>query len=87
MDHHNLAIIRGDRKNPALRAPAMGDYQQLYDYVRRLWQPREQGRYGAIVEPMLQWAKTETIARQTQVVPCLAGVLSAVVYANGDVGV
>jgi len=87
MDHHNLAIIRGDRKNPALRAPAIGDYQQLYDYVRRLWQPREQGRYGAIVEPMLQWAKTETIARQTQVVPCRAGVLSAVVYANGDVGV
>jgi len=87
MDHHNLAIIRGDRKNPALRAPAIGDYQQLYEYVRRLWQPREQGRYGAIVEPMLQWAKTETIARQTQVVPCRAGVLSAVVYANGDVGV
>ncbi|MEP7308824.1 MAG: radical SAM protein [Acidobacteriota bacterium] len=87
MDHHNLAIIRGDRKNPALRAPAIADYQQLYEYVRRLWQPREQGRYGAIVEPMLQWAKTETIARQTQVVPCRAGVLSAVVYANGDVGV
>jgi MoaA/NifB/PqqE/SkfB family radical SAM enzyme len=87
MDHHNLALIRGDRKNPALRAPAVSEYQQLYEYVRRLWHPREQGRYGAIVEPMLQWAKTETVVRRTQVVPCRAGILSAVVYANGDVGV
>jgi MoaA/NifB/PqqE/SkfB family radical SAM enzyme len=87
MDHHNLALIRGDRKNPALRAPAVSEYQQLYQYVRRLWHPREQGRYGAIVEPMLQWAKMETVVRKTQVVPCRAGILSAVVYANGDVGV
>ena len=87
MDHHNLALIRGDRKNPALLSPDMTAYQALYDYVRRLWQPREQGRYGAIVEPMLQWAKVQTVAQQQQVVPCSAGVLTGVVYANGDVGV
>jgi MoaA/NifB/PqqE/SkfB family radical SAM enzyme len=87
MDHHNLALIRGDRKNAALQGPLMGEYGQLYEYVRRLWQPREIGRYGSIVEPMLQWAKMETVSRNTQVVPCRAGVLSAVVYANGDVGV
>jgi MoaA/NifB/PqqE/SkfB family radical SAM enzyme len=87
MDHHNLAIIRGDRKNPALESPDTRQYQELYDYIRRLWQPREQGRFGSIVEPMLQWAKVQTIKRQTQVVPCQAGVLSAVVYANGDVSV
>jgi hypothetical protein len=87
MDHHNLALIRGDRKNRALKCPDMGVYQDLYEYVRRLWQPREQGRYGAIVEPMLQWAKVETVTRGTQVVPCSAGVLTGVVYANGDVGV
>lgn len=87
MEHHNLALIRGDRKNPALRGPAMDEYTELYEYVRRLWHPREQGRYGSIVEPMLQWAKVETVARKTQVVPCRAGELSAVVYANGDVSV
>jgi MoaA/NifB/PqqE/SkfB family radical SAM enzyme len=87
MDHHNLALIRGDRKNPALRCPDMNAYQDLYQYVRRLWHPREEGRYGAIVEPMLQWAKVETVTRGTQVVPCRAGVLTGVVYANGDVGV
>ena len=58
MDHHNLALIRGDRKNPSLLAPDPNEYAELYRYIRRLWRPREQGRYGSIVEPMLQWAKT-----------------------------
>lgn len=87
MDHHNLALIRGERKNPTLQGPALDEYAALYDYVRRLWAPREQGRYGAWVEPMLQWAKVRTAAAQAQVVPCRAGRLSGVVYANGDVSV
>ena len=37
MIHHNLAIIRGDRKNPTLRGPALEEYRQLYGYIRRLW--------------------------------------------------
>ena len=64
----------------------MRQYRELYEYIRRLWSPRETERYGAIVEPLLQWTKLQTIEKQTQVVPCRAGVLSAVVYANGDVG-
>jgi MoaA/NifB/PqqE/SkfB family radical SAM enzyme len=87
MDHHNLAIIRGDRKNPTLEGPSLKQYEDLYDYIQRLWSPREEGRYGSVVEPMLQWAKVETVRQQRQVVPCRAGTLSAVVYANGDVGV
>ncbi|MHC4594270.1 MAG: radical SAM/SPASM domain-containing protein [Planctomycetota bacterium] len=87
ISHHNLAIIRGDWKNPSLRGPALNEYVELARYVRRLWTPREQGRYGGIVEPMLQWAKVKTAREQRQLIPCRAGVLSAVVYANGDVGV
>jgi len=87
MDHHNRAMIRGDRKNPSLQGPGLEQYQKLYEYVRRLWSSREEGRYGSIVEPMLQWAKSRTAATQTQVVPCRAGVLNAVVYSNGDVSV
>lgn len=87
MDHHNLAIIRGDRKNPDLAAPLLNEYQKLYQYIRRLWAPRERGRYGAVVEPMLQWAKVETLKERRQIAPCSAGRLSAVVYANGDVSV
>ncbi len=87
MDHHNLALIRGDRKNPSLQGPSLLDYQRLYGYVRSLWASREDGRYGAVVEPMLQWAKTRTANARTQVVPCLAGRLTAVIYSNGDVSV
>ena len=36
---------------------------------------------------MLQWAKTETLRQDRQLIPCSAGRMSAVVYANGDVGV
>jgi len=85
MDHHNLAIIRGDRKNPTLKGPSLQQYEELYEYIRRLWAPREAGRDGSIVEPMLQWAKVETVRQERQVVPCKAGRISGVVYANGDV--
>ncbi len=85
MTHHNLAIIRGDRKNPSLQGPLLDEYTKLADYVRRLWGPREQSRVGSVVEPMLQWAKVKTAREQRQVVPCRAGVLSCVIYHNGDV--
>jgi MoaA/NifB/PqqE/SkfB family radical SAM enzyme len=87
MDHHNLALIRGDRKNPSLHGPNLQQYQLLYEYVRRLWASREENRYGSIVEPMLQWAKSRTADRQEQVIPCRAGKLNAVIYSNGDVSV
>jgi len=87
MDHHNLALIRGDRKNPSLQGPSLEQYRRLYEYIRRLWAPRETGRYGSVVEPMLQWAKSKTASAQEQIIPCRAGVLSAVVYSNGDVSV
>jgi len=85
MDHHNLALIRGERKNQSLVIPDLAAYEQLYQYARRLWAPREEKRYGSLVEPMLQWAKVKTAQQQTQVIPCRAGIMSGVVYANGDV--
>jgi MoaA/NifB/PqqE/SkfB family radical SAM enzyme len=87
MDHHNLAIIRGERKNPSLQGPLLAEYAALYEYVKRLWAPRERVRYGSSVEPMLQWAKMRTAEAQRQVIPCQAGMLTGVVYANGDVSV
>ena len=87
MTHHNLAIIRGDRKNPTLQGPALQAYRELYQYVRRLWTDRERSRYGAAVEPMLQHAKLKAAEMGAQFVPCRAGVLTGVVYANGDVAI
>jgi MoaA/NifB/PqqE/SkfB family radical SAM enzyme len=85
MDHHNLAIIRGDRKNPTLMGPQLDAYDALYKHLRSVWAPRERGRFGGIIDPLLTWTKRKTIDRQTQVVPCKAGRLSGVVYANGDI--
>ena len=86
MSHHNLAIIRGDRKNPTLQGPALQEYRDLYAYIRRLWADREANRYGSMVEPMLQWTKLKAAEQGRQFAPCMAGVLSAVVHANGDIG-
>lgn len=85
MDHHNIAIIRGDRKNRSLERPELNRYLDLYRYASNIWKDRQEGRFGAIVDPMLQWAKAVTIQRQDQVVPCTAGNMTGVVYANGDV--
>lgn len=87
MSHHHLAIIRGERKDPSLQGPALAKYRELYQYFRRVWAPRNEARKGSVVEPMLQYVKTRTAEEQRQVVPCRAGTLSAVIHANGDVGV
>jgi MoaA/NifB/PqqE/SkfB family radical SAM enzyme len=87
MEHHNLAIIRGDRKNPSLQGPQLDKYKRLYRHVAEVWADREKTRFGASVEPMLQWAKIKTIEAETQYIPCKAGILTGVVYANGDVSV
>jgi len=85
MDHHNLALIRGDRKDPGLRAPDLAAYRALYAHVAEVWRDRERSRFGAVVEPLLQWAKVRTVETDSQYVPCTAGRLTGVVYANGDV--
>lgn len=87
MEHHNLAIIRGDRKNPSLQGPQLEKYKSLYRHVANVWSDREKQRFGASVEPMLQWAKVKTIETESQFVPCKAGILTGVVYANGDVSI
>ena len=46
MDHHNLALLRGDRKNPSLEGPALEQYRQLSEHVKNVWAPREKNRFG-----------------------------------------
>jgi sulfatase maturation enzyme AslB (radical SAM superfamily) len=59
MEHNNLAIIRGDRRNPSLRGPALEQYKRLYEHVAQVWKDSEARRFGAVVGPMLQWAKVK----------------------------
>jgi len=49
----------------------------LYEHVAEVWKDREEGRFGSVVEPMLQWAKVKTIESGTQYVHA-AGILSGV---------
>ena len=65
----------------------MQAYRELYNYLRALWAPRDESRTGSLVEPMLQHVKVKSAELEQQIVPCRAGVLSAVIHANGDVGV
>jgi hypothetical protein len=85
MSHHNIAMLRGERKRPTLVGPDLAAYRDLTGYMASLWRDREKGRVGGIVDPMLHWGKVRIAERQSQAVPCTAGVLTGVVYANGDV--
>jgi AdoMet-dependent heme synthase len=87
MARHHLALLRGERKRASLAAPDLASYRSLVDYSRRLWSSRSSALEGSVVDPMLHWAKERTVEARTQVVPCKAGILSGVVYANGDVSV
>lgn len=85
MTHHNIAMLRGERKRPTLVGPQLDQYRELVRYTSGLWREREDGRRGGIVDPMLHWGKLRIAETQTQYVPCCAGKLTGVVYANGDV--
>ena len=87
MAHHAITLIRDNWKRQTLQKPVLEKYRDLYIQVETLWRKREKKRAGSLVEPLLQYAKWETIRKGQQVIPCLAGILSAVVYANGDVSV
>ena len=86
MEHHNLAIIRGDRLNPSLTGPDRTAYDVAWRKLRAVWSDRESGRFGGIVDPMLHHAKLKTLEARAQVVPCTAGRMTGVVHANGDIG-
>ncbi len=86
MEHHNLAILRGDRLNQSLTGPAREAYDTVWRHLRMRWAPREKGRFGGIVDPMLHHAKLRTLDEKRQVIPCSAGRMTGVIHANGDIG-
>lgn len=85
MTHHNLAMIRGERKSPTLQGPGLQQYRELVAFMADLWKEREESRFGSIVDPLLHRGKLRIARTQTQAIPCCAGKLTGVVHANGDV--
>lgn len=85
MNRHNIALLRGDRKRATMLGPSIAAYMDAAREVDRIWAGRKDRSAARVVDPMLHWAKAETERRDTQAVPCRAGILTGVVYANGDV--
>ena len=86
VDRHGVALLGAGYKDARLEAAPPEEFRALSRFIRTLWAPRDASRFGAVVDPLLQWTVAQTASENRQVAPCLAGKLSAVVYANGDVG-
>ena len=87
LERHAVNMLQGERRRSNLRAPDLSRFIALTQRVQSLWSDRARDSRKRLTEPVLQWAKTRGLVTREQAVPCKAGVLSAVVYANGDVGV
>jgi hypothetical protein len=87
LEQHSLSLLRGLRENPGQHTLDLQRYWALDRKLKARWADRERNRWRRIVRPALAWTSAQTSELREQVVPCKAGVLSAVVYANGDVGV
>jgi len=87
LDRHGLTMLHGERRRSTLRAPEVGRFLALEERVRSLWADRVRWTRDRLAEPVLRWARARALSLREQVVPCKAGVLSAVVHANGDVAV
>jgi len=87
LERHSVNILQGERRRGNLRAPELGRFLALTQRIQSLWADRTRASQKRVTEPVLSWAKAQGLSTREQVVPCKAGVLSAVVYANGDVAV
>lgn len=85
MSRHNIALLRGERKRATILGPPAFEYAEAARKVSHMWAARKDRAAAHLIDPILHWAKAETRRMNAQVVPCRAGILTAVVYANGDV--
>lgn len=87
LESHAVNMLEGERRRSTMRAPELGRFLELTRRIQVLWADRERDLKQKLGEPVLRWAKAQALELRQQVVPCKAGVLSAVVHANGDVAV
>jgi MoaA/NifB/PqqE/SkfB family radical SAM enzyme len=87
LERHSVTSLRSERRNLSLRAAEPAQHIKLERRLKGLWTERERDALYRIAEPVLAWAKQQAVEQRQQIVPCKAGILSAVVHANGDVAV
>jgi len=76
-----VSLLRGEPADPSFALPAP---TQVFETLDRLERPST-GVSGRIQQAFRD-LRRQTLVQRRQVVPCLAGRLLGVVYANGDVG-
>jgi radical SAM protein with 4Fe4S-binding SPASM domain len=87
LEQHKLQMLEGERRRAGLRAPDPDRFFQLERRVAQLWAGRLGFSSQRLRNPLLSWARARAFAAREQLVPCKAGVLSAVVYSDGDIAV
>jgi radical SAM protein with 4Fe4S-binding SPASM domain len=87
LEQHKLQMLQGERRRAGLRGPDPARFFALERRIAQLWASRSGLSSQRLRNPLLTWAKARAFAAREQLVPCKAGVLSAVVYGNGDVAV
>lgn len=87
LEQHKLQLLQGERRRSTLRAPDPDRFFALERRIAQLWAGRVHQARSKVSAPVLSWAKARAFASRSQVVPCKAGVLSAVIYNNGDVAI
>jgi MoaA/NifB/PqqE/SkfB family radical SAM enzyme len=87
LERHSVTRLRGEHRSLQLRSPELGRFLELDRKLKTMWADRERDPLRKLASPAWHWAQLQAAEEREQVVPCKAGVLSAVVHANGDVAV
>jgi MoaA/NifB/PqqE/SkfB family radical SAM enzyme len=87
LERHSVTRLRAECSSLSLRPPELGRFLELDRKLKSNWADRERDSLRKLASPALHWAQLQAAEEREQIVPCKAGVLSAVVHANGDVAV
>ena len=90
-DFHSVILLRGDPKNPDYELPPLSELRALAPKIFNILETYDYGESRTMARMLRNYHKylwnvsLETIERETQVIPCLAGQAHMVVMGDGSV--
>jgi len=92
-DSISIALVRGDARNPISKEVNINNYRKIYQQMDKDFMSGKLPGYSGffisdfvIAMRMLLWRLTLKIYHKKRYIsPCYAGMLSGIIYANGDV--
>ena len=90
-DFHSIILLRGDPKDPETKLPSLDDLRALGPEIFSILETYDYGQNSVSAHILRNYHKLlwnislQTIDRQQQVIPCLAGQAHMVMMGNGDV--